>query len=248
MCIAAFSFGPDSDFRFAFAANRDELHSRPTAAADWWQEQPDILGGRDLTAGGSWLAVDRQGRLAAVTNLPQTQPRAFPRSRGELVSGFLSDSSSAESFAAEFATASDQFAPCNLLVWDGAELHYAATGATRQKLEPGLHALGNAPLADEWPRARRAEHGFRHAIVQEDPEAGLLALLADRNGDTAKTFEGEPGRRRTEIFVADTHYGTRSSTVVLISADGDVTFTERSFGPDGQATGFERHTFSTVSA
>jgi len=248
MCIAAFGFGPNSDFRFAFAANRDELHARPTARADWWDELPDVLGGRDLTAGGGRLAIDREGRLAAVTNLPQVEPRPFPRSRGELVSEFLINGSSAAEFSAEFAAASDQFGPCNLLVWDGAELHYSGTGVASEELEPGIHALGNAPLRAEWPRARRAELGFRDALATADPESSLLELLADRSAAEVENPEAAHGRRRTEIFVSDPHYGTRSSTVVLISHDGNVVFTERSYGPDGQLTGTERQTFSTTSA
>ena len=66
MCIAAFGFGPIAGFRLAFAANRDELHVRPTARAAWWDEAPSVLGGRDLTAGGSWLGIDRRGRLSIV--------------------------------------------------------------------------------------------------------------------------------------------------------------------------------------
>ena len=234
--------------RLAFAANRDELHARPTLPASWWDDTPQVLGGRDLSAGGSWLAIDRRGRLAAVTNLPLPQPRRFPRSRGELVSGFLTGTESAAAFAAAFAATSNEFAPCNLLVWDGAEFHYAATGTASQALQPGVHALGNALLGAEGPRMQRAERGFRDALTSDDPEAGLLELLADRGSGPADATASDAKARHTEIFIEDPRYGTRSSTVVLISNEGSVVFVERSHGPDGRSTGLERHVFAIEKA
>ena len=67
MCLVAFAFGVSGDYPMIFAANRDEHHARPTAAAHWWTESQRILGGRDLLAGVTWVAVDQLGRLAAVT-------------------------------------------------------------------------------------------------------------------------------------------------------------------------------------
>jgi uncharacterized protein with NRDE domain len=244
MCIAAFGFGSTPGYRLAFVANRDELHSRPTAKADWWEEAPDLLGGRDLTAGGSWLAIDRRGRLAAVTNLPQATPKQFPRSRGALVSGFLTNDDSAADFAAEFAANADQFGPCNLLVWDGDELHYATTGASSAQIEPGIHALANAPLGADWPRVHRAEQGLRDALNAEDTEMQLLSFLANGEAGDAEDSDAALARRRTEIFVHHPRYGTRSSTVVLITDDGNVVFTERSYASDAAPTGLERYTFS----
>lgn len=244
MCIAAFRFGPDADYRLAFAANRDELHTRATAKAAWWGDHPTVLGGRDRVAGGSWLAVNRRGWLAAVTNLPQDEPRTFPRSRGDLVSGFLIGENPAAQFAAQFANDSAEYGPCNLLVWDGTELHYAATGLGSRSLDPGTHALGNAPLGSDWPRVHRAEAGFSAALATADPEAALLAMLSDRDATTPESADAALARRRTEIFINDPRYGTRSSTLVLIDHAGSVTFVERSFGADAEVLGDARYTFT----
>jgi len=243
MCIAAFAFGPDSSYRLAFAANRDELHARATSQAAWWQDTPSVLGGRDRVAGGGWLAVNRRGWLAAVTNLPQSAPRTFPRSRGELVSGFLTGDRSAAQFAADFSDRSADFGPCNLIVWDGVEFHYAATGLERRRLVPGTHALGNAPLGSDWPRVHKAEAGFTAALASDDPEEALLRMLSDRETVALDSADAALARRRTEIFITDARYGTRSSAVVLITHEGAVTFIERSFGADGLALGDARYTF-----
>ncbi len=243
MCIAAFRFGPGTNYRLAFAANRDELHTRATATAAWWEDHPTVLGGRDRVAGGSWLAVNRHGWLAAVTNLPQEQPRTFPRSRGDLVSGFLIGATSAAHFAAQFANDSAEYGPCNLLVWDGTELHYAATGLGSHSLMPGTHALGNAPLGSDWPRVHRAEAGFSAALASDDPQAALLAMLSDRDATAPESAQATLARRRTELFITDPRYGTRSSTLVLIDHAGSVTFVERSFGADADVLGAVRYAF-----
>ena len=247
MCIAAFRFGADTGYRLAFAANRDELHTRATAKAAWWDDHPTVLGGRDGVAGGSWLAVNRRGWLAAVTNLPQEAPRRFPRSRGDLVSGFLVGDGSAAEFAAQFADDSAEFGPCNLLVWDGSELHYAATGLSPRSLKPGTHALGNAPLGADWPRVHRAEAGFTAALASTDPQAALLAMLSDRDAAAPESADAALERRRTEIFITDPRYGTRSSTLVLIDHAGSVTFLERSFAADAEVLGDMRYTFTIES-
>lgn len=244
MCIATFAFGLGADYRLVFAANRDELHTRPTAEADWWSDVTTILGGRDLVAGGSWLAVDRCGRLAAVTNLPPTVPRDYPRSRGSLVREFLSGDRGAAQFAADFAAQSGDFGPCNLLVWDDRAFYYAATGITPRRLEPGIHALGNAPLGADWPRVHRAGEGLRASLKAVAPEAALLEMLANGGAGAAASADAALARRRTEIFITGAHYGTRSSTVVLIAADGNARLVERSFAANGRAAGERRHEFT----
>lgn len=243
MCIAAFAFGIPGEFRLVFAANRDELHTRATAAADWWPGEPAVLGGRDLVAGGSWLAIDRRGRLGAVTNLPQDVPRRYPRSRGSLVREFLTADRSAAVFAAEFTAHGAEFGPCNLLLWDGEEFHYAATGSEPVRLAPGVHAVGNAPLGADWPRAHRAEAGLRACLTAAEPAAALLELLANGRAEP-ESADAALARRRTEIFIRGDRYGTRSSTVVLISADGRARFIERSFAADGRPSGTREHAFT----
>ena len=81
MCLIVVALGQSARYPFVVAANRDERHSRPTQAAAWWPDPPNVLGGRDLQAGGSWLAVDRRGRMAAVTNVRDPPPEPAARSR-----------------------------------------------------------------------------------------------------------------------------------------------------------------------
>ena len=241
MCLVTFALGSSASYPFVFAANRDELHTRPTAAADWWPGSPSILGGRDLLAGGSWLAVDRRGRLAAVTNIPSDEPREDARSRGALVRDFLRGEASAAQFTATVAAEVDAYRPFNFLAFDGRELHFAGSCDEPRPFEPGIHALSNAPLGADWPKIEAARAGLAEHLEAGDLEEALFALLA-----TGADADGpkDPLGRRERIFVKDGLYGTRSSTVVLLSADGRLRFVERNFSAAGLRNGERVHEYA----
>jgi len=238
MCLVVVAHAAAARYRFVIAANRDELHARPTRSAGWWPEPPGLLGGRDLLAGGTWLGVDRRGRLAAVTNVRDGTPREAPRSRGALVTHYLGSAEPAASFAAQL-TADAGFAAFNLLLLDGAELQYASNRAPPAQLAPGVHALSNAPLGVEWPKTASAKEGVARLLAAADPLEGLFELLATRsNADSAEE------RYRSAHFVTGPVYGTRCSTVVLIDDRGTLKFAERSFDAGGSLTGEVRQTFA----
>ena len=68
MCLIAVGWRLRTDYPVMLAANRDEFFARPSAPAGFWADHPDILAGRDLQQGGTWLGLTRSGRIAAVTN------------------------------------------------------------------------------------------------------------------------------------------------------------------------------------
>ncbi len=91
MCLISFAWQPGTPMPLRLMGNRDEFHARPTAPLGEWQDNPAIVGGRDLEAGGSWLAAKRGGVVAALTNVRDPQlgtPPGAP-SRGELVADAL---------------------------------------------------------------------------------------------------------------------------------------------------------------
>src|SRR5688572_10132374 len=112
MCLIAIAHRASARYPLVIAASRDEEYSRPSHAADFWPDAPDVLGGRDAVAGGSWLAITRTGRFAAVTNLRGATPRL--RSRGELVRAFVTGDADPLSYARSIAVA--QYAGFHLLV------------------------------------------------------------------------------------------------------------------------------------
>ena len=242
MCLVVFAVEVSRRYPVLIAANRDERHARPAAAAAWWPERPQILAGRDLTAGGTWLAVDRRGRVAAVTNIRDGKQVAAPRSRGALVSELVSGNASAEDYAAHAARQGAQYGAYNLLLFDGRELHYASNRATAVPLGTGLHVFSNAPREVEWPKLASARAAVLRVAEHEAPIEPLFAMLAERS--VAGPAEE---RHRVAHFVVGPTYGTRCSTVVLIDSTGQTTLAERAFDSDGRQIGEVRESFRVAA-
>ncbi len=246
MCLAAFSLQASAEYSLVFAANRDELHERPTTPAGWWDEPRTILGGRDLVAGGSWLAIDRSGRLAAVTNFREISDAVYSNSRGRLVQDYLNSSVGAEEYLAGLDAHAADYGPFNLLIFDGQRLHYASNRAPGQELDPGVYALSNTHLGSTWPKVSHAEAQLTACLDSGDLSACLFDLLADRtlHGDSLDPDDRET-RLKSTIFLQDDHYGTRASTVVLLSRNGELQFIERRFDADGTLVGETSESFVT---
>jgi uncharacterized protein with NRDE domain len=249
MCLAAFSLQASAEYSLVFAANRDELHERPTTPAGWWDEPRAILGGRDLVAGGSWLAIDRSGRLAAVTNFREISDVVYSNSRGRLVQDYLNSSVGAEEYLAGLDAHATDYGPFNLLIFDGQRLHYASNRAPGQELDPGVYALSNTHLGSTWPKVSHAEARLTACLDSGDLSACLFDLLADRtlHGDLLDPDDRE-SRLKSTIFLQDDHYGTRASTVVLLSRNGELRFIERRFDADGTLVGETSESFDVIGA
>lgn len=227
MCLIAFAHRASARYPFLFAANRDEDYERPTLDADFWSDAPDILGGRDALHGGTWLAVSRAGRFAAVTNLRGAIPRS--RSRGALVSDFVRTDIDVRAYADEVARHAGEYSGFHLLAGTiGGEAMYIAP-QEQKLLAPGVYSVSNAPVGESWPKMDRAVAAMTSALALENPIDNLLTFLSTPHGGT---FE-------SEAFIAGDRYGTRSSTVIAASATGLV-FVERSYGRSGVARGEPR--------
>ncbi len=236
MCLIVVGLAAAARYPFLVAANRDEQHARPTETAAWWPE--GVLGGRDLAAGGTWLAVDARGRFAAVTNIRDAQRPPGLRSRGSLVTGFLLGNEPAAHYAERAAREGGAYGAFNLLLYDGAELHFASNRTARGRLDAGLHAFSNAPPGTEWPKTSSALAGAEQLLTGAAPMEPLFELLVRR----ADTGSAELRHQRTH-FVVDATYGTRCSTVVLVDAVGQLTFAERTFDANGTLVGEVRESF-----
>lgn len=232
MCLIVLATGVAAHYPLVFAANRDERHARPSRSAGWWDDRPWIFGGRDLVAGGGWLAVDRGGRLAAVTNFRDPNAGPAKRSRGSLVAEYLSADVPGATFAADLAKRSSEYGPFSLLLIDGAGVTYCSNRAPDAQLGPGVHALSNAALGDDWPKTRTAREGLERVLDDAASLEPLFELLAQRGAPLAAE-----DRYRSALFIDGEVYGTRSSTIVRIDDSGRLTFAERSFDASGATIG-----------
>ena len=252
MCLILFSWRQRPDYPLILAANRDEFHARPTAPAAFWPQAPQLLAGRDLVAGGTWLGVTRDGRWGAVTNYRDpAEHRPGALSRGTLVRDFLLSGASPRSWLQALADEADRYPGFNLLLGASEELFYFSNreGILRP-LPPGLYALSNGLLDTAWPKATGGKSALAAIVAaagQPEPRA-LFALLADTSRpadeqlpDTGVGLDWE--RRLAARFIVSPGYGTRSSTLLLVSATGEVLFHERSFTPQASDGGQVRHRF-----
>jgi uncharacterized protein with NRDE domain len=253
MCLLLVAWRPDTRHRLVLAGNRDEFHDRPSAPADWWEN--GILGGRDLRAGGTWLAAHRSGRFAVVTNYrePLEEGRG-PRTRGELVTGFLEQDAGPAAFARAIAGRGRDYAGFNLLLGDRDALVYLSNrGRGPETLAPGVYGLSNHLLDTPWPKLERTRTCFQALLSQGADTPALFDMLADRraatDGELPDTGIGpELERLLSSPFIVSSHYGTRCSTVLKLAASDELEFTERRFDAAGEGTGESAFRFPLRSA
>jgi len=237
MCLIVVGWRVHPEYPLVVAANRDEFYARPSATLARWPEAPEIIGGRDLEAGGTWLGITDSGRFAAVTNVREPGMAKGERSRGALTSDFLSTGVSAAEHAAQIDGA--QYSGFNLLLGDGESLVYCSNrdGQPRH-LAPGIYGLSNHLLDSPWPKLVAAREHFAAALPGLPDESAFFTLLADQAivADENLPATGVPiewERLLSAIFVKSENYGTRASTLAWQRADGAITVHEQSFGKNG---------------
>ncbi|MGQ3051913.1 MAG: NRDE family protein [Roseateles sp.] len=252
MCLAAFALNVHPRFPLVIAANRDEFFTRAAAPMAWWPDRPNILAGRDLSAGGSWFGLSRAGRLALLTNVREPgQQRDGAPSRGALVVDWLASQAEAASFAAELAGGYNGFnlvtADLRRPAWHWISNRVAAPAG----LGAGIHALSNAALDTPWPKAVGLKTAMAEAVTAaadaQDLAERLLQVLADdRVAPDHELPDTGVGLARERLlsprFIripdpaqpATAAYGTRCSTVLVREAGGATRITERSVSADGR--------------
>jgi uncharacterized protein with NRDE domain len=243
MCLVLFSFNTDSNTPLIVAANRDEFFARPSAAAAYWDDYPDVFAGRDLVAGGTWLGITRSGRFATLTNV--REPHIVvdnPLSRGDLTREFLTGTMSAEEYLNTIKDKQHRYSGFNLLVGEinetKRELFYFSNrkeGITR--LSSGTYGLSNHLLDSEWPKVNAGKSYLYRALEFTSDTKELHgnlreyledASLADDNilPSTGVSYEREKALSAAFISIPD--YGTRSSAVLTIS-NNTVMFSEKNY-------------------
>jgi uncharacterized protein with NRDE domain len=229
MCLIVIAHSASERWPFVMAANRDEAYDRPSLPLHAWADDPRVIGGRDQLHGGSWLAVSRTGRVAAVTNL-RSQPATGTRSRGLLVRDFVAGSEDPESYCRDAVAMKNVYGGFHLLAGTigGTFVH---AEETVDVLAPGVWGISNGPAAAEWDKVRRATTAMSSALSEATSDDDLVARLMS----FLQTHTGAPSLDR-EIFVASDRYGTRSSTIVVAGPD-TIQATEQSYGAAGVENG-----------
>jgi uncharacterized protein with NRDE domain len=258
VCLILFAYHTDPRYRLVVAANRDERYARPALPVAQWPDAPEIIAGRDLEQGGTWMGLSRRGRFAAVTNYREGHGlKTAPRSRGVLVAEFLRGGRGAAAYAAEVQRQGADYNGFSLLVGDGDELWFVSNRAAQpRRVEPGVHGLSNHLLDTPWPKVVTGTAALRAALTAPAPALivdalyevlGARTLAADHAlPDTGVGLARE--RQLSPPFIVSDTYGTRSSSVVLLPATGEAEFHERIYGAGGTPLGAITHRVSVGTA
>lgn len=239
MCLILLAVDSHPRYSLVVAANRDEYYVRPTRALQPWPEQPHLLAGKDLTAGGTWLGLTRSGRFAAITNARGAVAPPQARSRGALTLDFLLGDTTPADYVARIHGEGARYAGFNLLVGDRDGLYYCSNGeAGPRRLEPGIYGIANASLDTPWPKVESGKDDLRELLRRGPTPAALLEMIAAPATLHAQALPGMSMEVTTEYlqatrFISSPTYGTRASTALLIDRDGRATLWERNFGSDG---------------
>ncbi|GAA6183259.1 NRDE family protein [Aliiglaciecola sp. NS0011-25] len=242
MCILFIAVEQHPEYPLIIAANRDEFHQRPTVQSDFWQDHPSLLAGRDLEAGGTWMGMNKNGRLCALTNVRDPQKILNNAiSRGHLVSEFLINQDSQQDYLAKLRDSKQQYNGYNLMFgeWNDLSVYNNHTDNV-SKLGPGVYGLSNADLNSPWPKINQGvtklrEHCQQAVSLDTDK---LFEILLDQTQakDEMLPKTGVPidwERKLSSIFIQSQDYGTRSSTLLLVNKNKHVTWLEHTFDPQG---------------
>ncbi len=252
MCLLVLAWRAHPRYRLVLAANRDEYHERAAEPLAPWPAPNDILAGRDVRAGGTWLGLNRARRFGIVTNFRELQrPRRSAPSRGKLIPDYLASGGGPEAYLSRLETDAPGYSGFNLVVGDLEHLWYASNRLDRfsQSLQPGVHGLSNEFLDSPWPKLLRVRQNFETWL------AGESAAAPDRRRRhrvAGHARRPHPGARRVRLhralapewertlsspFVTHPTYGTRCSTVLLIEPSGATVMVERRFSANGAPSG-----------
>ncbi len=174
MCIVAIAWQLFADMPLVLVSNRDEFLARPTKPLHQWGDMP-IFAGRDSQSGGTWLGIHSQpvepdsyqqnGRWAAVLNFRDgVQAGDNERSRGELVTEFLTSKLSPLAFARQISL--QDYAGFNLVVGDDKQAVIVNNrGHAPTPLHVGLHVLSNGQPDEGWFKTEKLRGRLRQEVL-----------------------------------------------------------------------------------
>ena len=249
MCLAAFAIDTSSRWPLVLASNRDEFFDRPALPLSRWQTAAGhtLISGRDERAGGSWLGMTPNGRVALLTNIRidvrNGMPATAPRSRGELVVRWLEGSDEAPAFTTR--TDGRLYGGFNLVLGDlrtgqwhcWSSCTTSPSGAGLQVLKSGIYGLSNAALDTPWPKTVALRSELANAL-HATSQSALEEIMWKALGNTKRAAQAdlpqtgvasdlEWALSSAYIDLPERNYGTRCSSVIVVAAES---------GQDSQAT------------
>ncbi len=251
MCLITFAYKSHPTYALILAANRDEFYARPTRKAQFWIEEgyPNIIAGKDLEAGGTWMGVHKNKKWAALTNYRDlTKLKNAPPSRGDLALNYLKSEQTARQYLAEIQQKADLYNGFNLLIGEESGIfHFSNQTNIITEISSGIHGLSNALLNTPWPKLELAKSGLREIVQQGKIAPNMLFDILknetkaedDKLPQTGLSVDLE--KAISSVFINTERYGTRCSSLLLIHNNGTVEFLERRYKPSSNEIFDEQH-------
>lgn len=251
MCLITFRYGQHERYKLILAANRDEAYSRASAGANYWPSHSDLLAGKDLEANGTWFGITKDGKIAAITNCHGeefVEPTVDKQSRGQILTDYLTKNESADVFIPELIKTKDHYQPFNVLLGTiDALYHFNSQDEAFTALAKGTHSLSNATLNTPWPKVKNTRRTLDLIIQsEEDYLSELFKMMMDKTPAPDNEIPEAPmplaiRRKASANFIETEQFGTKSTTILLVDWDNNITYIERTYLPDEQ---FEDRTFN----
>jgi uncharacterized protein with NRDE domain len=256
MCILFFALRQHPQYPVIICANRDEFHQRPTQKMSFWQ-QPKILAGKDLQAGGTWLGLTPEGQFSALTNYRQplvehAQKNQQKLSRGDLVLQALTDTH--DTLTTRLPEIAKQYNGFNLVFGPLDNLNsYDSVNQIFRPLKPGFHSICNGALDDIWPKMALGQQKLEHLITENNNKNPYHALDIDAlfnlmQSSTQASPEHLPDTGITPskeqmlsaIFIVSPFYGTRTTSIITQDIKGQIEVYDRTYTPSGQCSDMQK--------
>ena len=241
MCILFFAINQHPKYPVIICANRDEFHARPTQSMHWWSND-EVLAGKDLQAGGTWLGLNKQGRFSALTNF--RQPHLIDKnkqSRGDLVLQALAKQD--DEMAQLLTATSSRYNGFNLVFGELNNLTcFDNVSQKHQALRSGFHSLCNGALDDIWPKMALGQTNLASAINDKSLDINQLFTLmkSDQQAQTEHLPQtGVPlswEQLLSSIFIVSPEYGTRTTNIITVDNEGNVDVYDQSYNDQGECT------------
>lgn len=256
MCLILFAYNQHPKYKLVIAANRDEFYHRPTKEADFWNDHPNLLAGRDLEGQGTWMGVTKSGRLSLLTNyrdLSNIRPNA--PTRGKLVTDFLVSNQNPQQYLNMIHSVSDRYNGFNILLGSVNDLwYYSNYQKNIYMLGSGVYGLSNELLDSPWPKVQKGKQKLKQILKSDeiDQEELFESLFDDFKAPDQELPETGVGiemeRMLSPMFIKSEQYGTRCSTLLLADHENNVTFLERTYDTTTFAHETKKFEFSVKNA
>jgi uncharacterized protein with NRDE domain len=229
MCLILLAQKPSNEFKFVMASNRDEFYSRPTLSTHWWTNIDGLLAGKDLEQGGTWMAVSKKGKFAAVTNVRDFYSKNYLDksylSRGDLVRDFFSTEKTSEDLG------------FNLCLYDQDKVSLFSSRGREVLKEENFFVLGNKPIGEKSAKIDLAKKEFKNILKSNFKNLDLLKLMqepSERYEFEKESLKSRHGNEISARFIKSEVYGTRSTTVMTINYENKVSISEQLYEKNGK--------------